>query len=76
MKQQLIVTHIIGKIIAKMCNICIFDINHIAKYLVKYPLCNKETSKQSTKVVKCEALKRKTNIPLPLKHSNIITVNE
>ena len=27
--------------------------------------------KQATKVVKCEALKRKMNIPLLLKHSNI-----
>ena len=34
-----------------------------------YPLCNR-------KVVKCEALKRKTNIPLLLKHLNIIATNK
>ena len=42
---------------------CIFNVNQNPKFLVKYPLCNrKQLSKQSTKVVKCEALKM--NIPL------------
>ena len=51
----------------KKCNIYIFKIQKV------YPI---KTSKQTTKVVKCEALKGKTNIPLLLKHLNITIVNK
>ena len=46
------------------------------KPLVKYPLCNKKTSKETAILDKCKALNRKTNILLVLNYTNIIDTDE